>query len=159
MAESQTVNISVEKFAEAKEHSQNICEYCNSVDISNDENDVETKSEKEVVVSCITTTEFEEVEIFIDKDVDVVSNLDVTEVNYENDGMVNMQNVDKDDKFLKCEDNKEVFVPENFLKDTSMKIFKSCIESDDCGHVGTMNLEDNTEDVVEVKDKYGLEIN
>ena len=39
-----------------------------------------------------------------------------------------------------------------------MKIFKSCIESDDCGHVGTMNLEDNIEDVVEIKDRYGLEL-
>ena len=73
--------------------------------------------------------------------------------------MVNMQNVDQDDKFLKCEDNKEVFVQEESLKDMSMKKFKSCIESDDCGHVGTMNLEDNIEVVVEVKDKYGLEIN
>ena len=58
-----------------------------------------------------------------------------------------------------CEDNNEVFVQEESLKDTSMKIFKSCIESHDCGHVGTMNLEDNTKDVVEVKDKDGIEIN
>ena len=40
-----------------------------------------------------------------------------------------------------------------------MKKFKSCIEYDDCGHVGTMNLGDNIEDVVEVKDKDGFEIN
>ena len=73
--------------------------------------------------------------------------------------MVNMHNVDKDDKFLKCEDNKEVYVEEESLKDTSMKIFKSCIESDDCGHVATMNLEENTEDVVKFKDKDGHEIN
>ena len=73
--------------------------------------------------------------------------------------MVNTQNIDKDDKFIKCGDNKEIFVQEESLKDTSMKIFKSCIESDDCGHIDTMNLEDNTEDVVEVKDKDGLEIN
>ena len=53
----------------------------------------------------------------------------------------------------------KVFVQEESLKEISMKKFKSCIESDDCGYVGTMNLEDNTEDVVEVKDKYGLEIN
>ena len=159
MAESQPVNISANKFAEAVEDSQIICKFCNCVDISNDENDVETKGENEVVVCCITTTKFEEVEISIDKDVDVVSNLDVGEVNYENDGMVNMSNVDKDDKFLTCEDNKEVFVQEQSLKDTSMNKFKSCIESDDCGHVGTMNLEDNTKDVVEVKDKDGLEIN
>ena len=32
-----------------------------------------------------------------------------------------------------------------------MKIFKSCIECDDCA--------DSTEDVIEVKDKDGLEIN
>ena len=64
--------------------------------------------------------------------------------------MVNMQNVDKDDKFLKCEDNKEVYVEEESMKDTSMKIFKLGIESDDCGHVGTMNLEVNSEDVVEL---------
>ena len=152
MVESRPLNMSAED-------SQIICKSCNCVDISIDENDVETKGENEVVVSCITTTEFEEVEISIHKDVDVVSNLDVTEVNYENDGMDNMQNVDKDDKFLKCEDNKEVFVQEESLKDTSMKKFKSCVEFDDCGHVGTMNLEDNTEDVVEVKDKDGLEIN
>ena len=121
MAESQPINISTDKLAEATEDSQIICNSHNCVD--------------------------------------VVSNLDVTEVNYENDGMVNMQNVDEDDKFLKCEDNKEVFVQEESLKDTSIKKFKSCIESDDCGHVGTMNLEDNTKDVVEVKDKDGLEIN
>ena len=70
-----------------------------------------------------------------------------------------MQNVDEDDKFLKCKENKELFVQENSLEDASMKIFKSCIESDHYGHVGTMNLEDNTKDVVEVKNKYGLEIN
>ena len=107
MAESQLVNILVDKFAEAAEDSQDICKSCNCVDISNDENGVETKGENEVGVSCITTTEFE---ISIDKDVDVVSNLDVAEVNYENDGMVNMQNVDKDDEFLNCKDKKEVFV-------------------------------------------------
>ena len=118
------------------------------VDISNDENNVETKSESEVVVCCIIATKLEE--ISIDKDVDVV------EVN---DGMVNMQNVDEDDKIIKCEDNKELFVQEESLKDTSMNIFKSCIESDDYGHIDTMNLKDNTEDVVEVKDKDGLEIN
>ena len=56
MAESQPVNISANKFAEAIEDSQNICKPCNCVDISNDENDVETKSESEVVVCCITTT-------------------------------------------------------------------------------------------------------
>ena len=125
-------------------------------DISNDENDVETKGENEAVVCGITSTEFEEVEISIDKDVDVVSKLDAAEVNYENDGIVNMQNVDEDDKFIKCEDNKVVFVQEESLIDTPMKIFKSCIECDDCGHIGTTNLEDNTKDVVEVKDKDGL---
>ena len=40
-----------------------------------------------------------------------------------------------------------------------MKISKSCNECDDCGHVDTINLEDNIEDVEEVKDKDGLEIN
>ena len=64
-------------------------------DISNDEYDVETKSENEDVGCSITTTKFEE--ISIDK------NIDVAEVN---DGMVNMQNVDEADKFLKCEENK-----------------------------------------------------
>ena len=62
-----------------------------------------------------------------------------------------MQNVDEDDKFLKCKENKELFVQENSLEDASMKIFKSCIECDDCAY--------NTEDVIEVKDKDGLEIN
>ena len=70
-----------------------------------------------------------------------------------------MHNVDEDDKFLKCEDIKEVFVQDESLKDTPMKIFNSCIESDDCGHIDTINIERNTEDVVEVKDKYGFEIN
>ena len=130
MAESQPDNISADKF-EAAEDSQIICESCNCVDISNDENDVETKGENEIVVCCITTTEFKEVEISIDKDVDVVSNLDVAKVNYENDGIVKMQNVDEDDKFLKRKENKKVFVQEKSLKDTSMKIFKSCIECDD----------------------------
>ena len=101
MAESHPVNISADKFAETTEDSQIICKSCNCVDISNDENDVETKGENEVVVCCITATKFEEVEISIDKDVDV------TEVN---DGMVNMQNVDEDDKFRECEENKEVIV-------------------------------------------------
>ena len=64
--------------------------------------------------------------------------------------MVNSQNVDKYGKFLKCEDNKEVYVEEQSLKDTSMKIFKLGIESDVHGDVGTMNLEVNAEDVVEL---------
>ena len=67
-----------------------------------------------------------------------------------NDEMVNMQNVGEDDKFLKCEDNKEVFVQEKSLKDTSMKIFKLGIESEVRGDVDTMNLEVNTEDGVEL---------
>ena len=78
MVESQPANILANKFAEAAEDRQSICKYRNCVDISNDEDDVETKGENEVVVSCKTTTKFEEVEIYIDKDVDVVSNLDVT---------------------------------------------------------------------------------
>ena len=85
---SQPDNISAEKFAEVVEDSQIICKSCNCVYISNDEYDVKTKSENEVVVCCITATEFEEVEISIDKDVDVVSNLDVAEVNYENDRLL-----------------------------------------------------------------------
>ena len=52
----------------------------------------------------------------------------VVEVNDENDGMVNIENVDKNDKFLKCKDNKEVYVEEESLKDKSMKIFKLGIE-------------------------------
>ena len=77
MAESQLVTILADKFVEAAEDSQIICKSCNCIDISNDENDVETKGENEVVVCGITTIEFEEVEISIDKNVDVVSNLDV----------------------------------------------------------------------------------
>ena len=69
MAESEPINISADKFAKSEEDSQIICKSCNCVDISNDENDVETKSENEVVVCCITTTEFEE--ISIDTDIDV----------------------------------------------------------------------------------------
>ena len=119
----------VDKFAEATEDSKIICKSCNCVEISNDENDVETKGENEAVVCCITKTKFEEVEISIDKDLNDV------EVN---DGMVNMHNVDEDDKFLKCEDTKDVFVQKESLKDMSMKKFNSCIESDDCAHIGTI---------------------
>lgn len=90
MAESQPTNISEDKFTEAAEDSQIICKSHNCVDILNDENDAGTKEEDEAVVSCIAAVEFEEVEFFIDKGVDVVSNLDFTEVNCENDGMVNM---------------------------------------------------------------------
>ena len=107
MVESQPANISANKFAEATEDSQIICKSCNYVDISNDENYVETKGENEIVVCCITTLKFEEVEISIDKDVDVVSNLDVIEANYENDGMVNMQSIDKDNKFLSVKTTKK----------------------------------------------------
>lgn len=58
-----------------------------------------------------------------------------------------------------CEDNREVFAQEESLMDTPMKEFKSCIEFEICGHIGTTNLEDNSEDVVEVKDQDELEIN
>ena len=56
MVESQYVNISADKFVEAVKDSQIICKSRNCVDISNDEDDVEIKSENEVVVCCITTT-------------------------------------------------------------------------------------------------------
>ena len=50
MAESQPVNISTDNFVEAAEDSQIICKSRNCVNISKNENDVETKGENEVVV-------------------------------------------------------------------------------------------------------------